>query len=1108
METGQVVGTVTDPTGAVIPGAKVTVKSVTTQVARAATTSAAGLYGVTSLMPGQYDVTVEASGFARAQRRVEVTVGGRTAADFRLEVGTAETIVQVEEAAEAINTTTQTVGTTVSTRQILELPTLTRDPYDLVLIGGSIGEDDPSARGVGVAINGQRAASTNILLDGATNIDEFTSSVGQTVPLDSVQEFSVLTSNFTAEYGRAGGGVVNVATKSGTNEFHGTVYEFNRVSKLASNSFDNNANEVPKPTFTRNQFGYSVGGPIKKEKVFFFNSTEWLRVRSGSFRTTYIPTSELLGVSHQRTRDFFSALGQRKSDLVLLGRASRNDLRALGTDPCTGSAANGPCQMLNPNMPLFDRVTYSRPSDGGAGDPTNTLYLVGRVDANISDKTQMYVRYAIEDGSDLAGSVADSPYQGCDTGEKNRNQNILLLMIRTFSPSAVLQSKLVFNRLNNVQPFGDRPAGPTLFFTGTRSSLAGTLTALPGYLPFNPGTGIPFGGPQNFIQWYEDMNVTRGSHQFRFGGSLVHLRDNRTFGAYQNPANHFSTRSFGNGMDNFLVGLLSRFQSAVDPQGKYPCVNPAQPTPDCTVNLPFGQPSFSRSNRFNEFALYMQDSWRIARNFTLNLGVRWEYFGVQHNKDPKLDSNYYDGQGRNVYEQIRNGKVYLAPDSPVGGLWAKDFNNFAPRVGFAWDVTGNGTTSVRGGYGIGYERNFGNVTFNVIQNPPNYAVIALDAGADVPIIPVSTDIAGPLAGSSGSKALPAVSLRNVDANIRTAYAHFWSASFERTFGRSVILGVDYTGSKGEKLYSLEDPNRLGAGNVYLGDPCRQKPCTDRLRTSQYTFLNRRGGKGLSNYHGVNVRFELRNLASAGLDLLSNYTVGRAIDNLSSTFSESYNNWNLGLLDPFNPELDRGYADFDNRQRWALSARWELPIAQGATGAKRQLLGGWIFTPIFTARTGHPFTLFDSTNSFVIAPRAMFKGAPPSYNGTATPAGTPNTFKLFDINPTNVDSSYEHPITGTADFGPYPSNMTKRNSFRAPGRYNLDLALLKNFYIGEKRTLQFRFETYNSFNHSNLLLVGSENDIGSGISYASARRGLPESNIPEVRNVQLALKFIF
>jgi outer membrane receptor protein involved in Fe transport len=1116
-ETGQIVGTVTDPTGAVVPKAKVTITNLGTAAERTATTNDSGGFVVTNLLPAIYKVTVEASGFAKTERTVQVTVGSRIGLDIALAVGTATQVVEVVGAAGvAINTETQTLGVVIDSKRITELPTLTRNPYDLVGTAGNVSSAQDAGlqkRGAGFNINGLRAAGTNVLLDGASNNDEFIAAVGQQIPLDAVQEFSVLTNNFTAEYGRASAGVVNVATKSGTNDFHGSAYEFNRVSDFASNTFDNNALGIKKPVFVRNQFGYSLGGPVVKDKLFFFQSTEWARVRSSSPTIVYIPTPQLLAASNANTQNFFAGATVR-SNAVSLGAFSRNQLIGLGQDPCAGGATTGPCKSFNPNTPMFQKLQYSVPSDSGGGSPQNSYDLVGRVDWIISHNTQLYGRYALESQDFPAGSNVNSVFAGFDTGEQTKKNNFLLSLVHTFSPRVTSQSKIVFNRLNDSQPLGAAPVGPTLYmFSNVPSTLTGNFINFPGYTPFSPGNAIPFGGPQNFLQAYQDINYTKGKHAFRFGGNYVYIRDNRTFGAYEEAVETLSTSNFGQAMDRFFNGVIRQFQVAVDPQGKLPCDNfrdPKTVNPNCSITLPASPPVFSRSNRYHEFGAYAQDSWRISPRFTLNLGVRWDYFGVQHNKNPLLDSNYYDAAAGDIFHSVRQGNISIARLSNVGGLWAKNYHNFAPRLGFAWDVFGNGKTSLRGGYGIGYERNFGNVTFNVIQNPPAYLVVSLIAPTDIPSLPITSNNFGPLAGTSGTQGLPKASMRNVNPHIPTAYAHFYSLSLEREVVKNLIVAVDYSGSKGVNLYSLENPNRTGSGNVYLGDPISGG--LTRLRNTQVTNINRRGGNGLSLYNGLNARVDVRNIANSGITLRSNYTYAHAFDNLSSTFSESANNNNLGLLDPFDPKLDRGSADFDVRHRVAVSGTWDLPFARHTTGLVNRVFHGWTVSSIYSAHTGLPFTVFDCTNAFAVCPRAMVPGTRPSKAGvTNVPTGTPNTFNYIDFSKIAFDSTYANSIAGISDFGPFPTSMLPRNYFRGPGAWNLDFAVYKNTKISERFSLQLRAEAYNLPNHSNLYFVPSDNDISS-VNLVEAKKGVHPPAIPSVaddrRNLQLAVKLLF
>src|SRR5262249_22393911 len=407
------------------------------------------------------------------------------------------------------------------------------------------------------------------------NNNTFTASVGQTIPLDSVQEFRVITSNFSAEYGRASGGIVNVATKSGTNSFHGSLFEYNRVAALTSNSFDNNAQGLPKGGFTRNQFGYTIGGPIMRDKLHFFSSTEWTRVRSTGPVINVVPTPQLIANSSAATQAFFAPY---KLARPINGKIfTVGDLGGFGGLPTT--------------LPAFGQTRFSIPTDQGAGNPQNTYQTVGRVDWNLSEKTQIYRRYALGSQDQFPGTVNYSPYAGFDTGQTNYNNNGMISVTRIFTPNLVSQSKITYNRLNNLQPLASQAVGPTLYLTSGSFTRVGPATdrflvSLPGYSQFTPGNAIPFGGPQNIGQVTQDVNSNKGKHQFRFGGQYVYIQDNRAFGAYQNATEILGSTVPG-ALSNLVGGQLLQFQAAVFPQGKFP---------GDTLTLPVGPPDFTRSN--------------------------------------------------------------------------------------------------------------------------------------------------------------------------------------------------------------------------------------------------------------------------------------------------------------------------------------------------------------------------------------------------------------------------------------------------------------------------------------------------------------------------------
>jgi outer membrane receptor protein involved in Fe transport len=1108
-ESGQITVKVTDPSKAVVSGASVTIKSVERGTVLTAAANEEGIALITGLQPGTYDVTVNSSGFTATTQRAQVTVGAKLSLEVELSAQAKGEVVNVVagEGGVEVNTQNQELSNVVSQRQITELPTLTRNAYDLVGISGNVNTDG-TGRGTGYNINGQRSASTSILLDGAENVDNFTASVGQAVPLDSVQEFRVITGNFSAEYGRASGGIVNVATNAGSNSFHGSLYEFNRASKLASNGFNNNAFEIPRQVFTRNQFGYSLGGRVIKDKLFFFSSTEWIRVRSGGALVSWVPTDQFIAASSGNTKAFFApyqiagSIGSTISASQVLAQfGGAAQFRPTPNAPTNAFLA---LAQSNPNLPVFQQVTFSTPRDVGGGLPENEYQTVERIDYNLSDKTQLYGRYALQNQSFFIGTNAFSPYAGFNTGSTALNHNGVLNVTHSFSSKLVSQSKLAFNRLDGGQPLGDQPLVPTLYMSGARTvSLEGINIYFPGYLPNSPGNAIPFSGAQNVYQFNEDVSYTMGNHNWRAGGQYVHIRDNKTFGAYS-----YAVEALGNtnpeALSNFITGNLVSFSVAIDPGNRFP---------GDSIPLPVGPPSFSRSNRYSEWALYANDSWHVKPRLTLNLGLRYEYYGVQHNAQrPELDANFFYGEGNTLQERIRNGRFLTTPDSPVDGLWKPDRNNFAPRLGFAWDIFGDGKTSLRGGYGMAYERNFGNVTFNVLFNPPNYGVVALAANSgstvgDVPSLPISIANYGPFSGTGPARRFSPVSARAVDQNIVNAYAHFWSASFERQLTNNTVVSLEYSGSAGRHLYSISDINRTGAAQTFGLPIIPNAVGTPTSRLNPFiTSANQRGNLGRSNYNALIASFDSSNFRNTGLTFTARYTYSVTKDNLSSTFAETGQTFFLGFLDTFNPDLDYGNADYDTRHRFVSSFNYEPRYFANASNAfARQALGGWSLNGIVTIRGGFPFTIYDCSFANATCARIIPGSTPVNINKDHPPFAGTNSFTLVDLSAFRdadgnvINPVPPNPLIGNYNFGPFPSDMSKRNAFRGPGFYNINAGLYKKFQLKENVRLQLRFEVFNVLNHANMFVDYGSPDVSAGdvLSYRDGRR-----------NVQLAAKIIF
>ena len=1130
VDTGQIAGTITDPSGATIADAQVTARNTGTNEVRTAKSGGNGTFSFPTLPVATYEVTVTAPGFQSVTQSAELTVGGHVTLDTKLTLGSGSEKVTVTAASGGaeVNTSTQEISQIIGKEQVAQLPSLTRNPYDFVGLSGNVSSGDQaqghsqnsSQRGVMYGLNGQRSTGTDVLLDGVENLDLFNAAVGQTVPIDTVQEYRVITDNFPAQYGIASGGVVNVITKAGTNQFHGGAWGFNRLSAYTANTYDNAVNGARKGVYTRNQFGFDIGGPIKKDKLFFYEGTEWLRVRSSANQFAFVPDPAFIAASDPATQAYFAQYGQNvtgRQTAVLTAGPLASQLKQ--TPPAPGMPRN--LTSLPAGTPVLDQVSYAAPTDAGGGPPGNQYYLNSRVDYNLSPATTTYVRYALWKYNYQNGYLFSSPYSQYNVGQVSTNNSTLWNISHIFSPNLLTNTKLSFTRFNTVQSYDTALQGTPTLYLSNGAAVAGPNGAqsvqLPGFYSQNTGTGgLPYGGPQNTIEWNQDVNWTRGTHQLQFGVEILYLQENLAYAAYAQANEQLGT-SPSSGLNNFLAGTNILYTAAINPQGTLPCtanylstarppanlINPAS----CQVTLPASQPSFSRSDRFHDNAGYAQDSWKATPRLTLNYGVRYEYYGVQHNNKQNLDSNFYYGAGPGIVNQVRTGQVFTVPNSPIHSLFSPSYGTVAPRVGFAADLFGNGKSSLRGGWGISYERNFGNVTFNVIQNPPNYAVLQIQNAA------VSTSNLGPFAGTGAPVSLPPTSLRNVDQNIRTAQTQFWSLALDQQIVPNTVVSFQYAGARGVHLYDIKNYNERGAGNIFLGDSFAPTPDpkTGALvyhysrPNNQYGSINNRGSNGDSYYQALNVQVQSTNLLRSGVNFIANYTWSHNIDNVSSAFGESNSSangvGNLGYLNPYDPRLDRGNSDLDIRSRFTAAPIWSTPWFAGKSGLKGQLLGNYRVSGIFTARTGTPFTFSDSNNSLnagfqqgIVRYTPAPGGGPIRFHASSAQGQTgTNTFTLaslpaamafgnpnFGPSPNNSGLLAATQVAGVgiSDFGPYPATMTRRNAFYGPGAWNFDLAASKSFPIKEGISAEFRAEGFDILNHHNLYNVGTLNDVAN------------------------------
>ena len=1113
-------GAVTDPNGAVVAGATVKATNIATNISYDTQSTDAGLYRFPTLPVGAYKISVEATGFKSAQiENVTLTVGQTVTQDIKLEVGVQTETVTVQAGGEQLAQPNESSVSALLNRNVWEnFPLENRDTNEFINILPGTVPDAFAGSTRGAAVNGARGGMGNFLVEGYDNNDQGQGGRGAlvsggitSISPDAIQEYRVITSNYSAQYGKAGGFVTDTVLRSGTNEIHGSLFAYNRIQKLAANDFFSNKEGV-KDSLVRNQFGGSIGGPLKKDKTFAFGTVEFHRLRQGAPLTAVSTTQQFLDFVRSGAFATFHETNPAGLCMINLG------------EPCPGAFSHSrtlganflKLQAANP-IPLATSGFDNRAAGLFTGDPTiiypvpvygdvtvinnsflNASRFTAKVDHIMSERNRFTGTFLLED------SDTGDTHGGADTtigpAFLSPGRSILagITWVHDFSPTVINEAKVSY--LRHVRDFAQCP--------GTE----GEPSVVTGIDPLAVGFGCSSSLPQFFtdnqFQYQDHLSFVRGVHSFRTGVEYRRIRNGSAFEAIKNGfflphgvEELLTDGFFGDEADLVFFGepVFGGFtfaQASINPQ---------------TGDLP----EFYRGYRSNEWAAYFQDDWKFRRTLTLNLGVRWEYFGPPHNFRPGLDSNFYFGSADLPVPNPTSNPFFPVNDPQTarvvrGGfqqrdhdIWQKDFNNFAPRVGFAWDVRGDQKVVIRGGGAISYDRIWNNLFENIRFNAPFFAfatVGAFGGGAGVPAGPLSTPGLYGVPFTAANTRLfnnplfnPVPSPRHMDENLVTPYVQQFNLGVQYEFARDFLFEANYITTQGRGLTGLIDINTFNGRNRG-GNSRRPNPTIggDNFRTNAFK----------SNYHGA--QFIVRNRTWHGLQFNSHYTFARAIDEVSDAFN---NRAGQRPMDNSNIKLDRGRADFDIRHRFVTGFTYDLPFRKD-----NRWLGGWVMSGVIQMQSGVPFSVFhsgqDPNADGYFTDRAVFIGStfPAAYIRNQSPAD--GFFNPLDFEGMNTRVAR---LGAAAACGPgngvvisntrwWCNGTSGRNILTGPVFNNVDFGLHKKFRLTEQTAIQLQANAFNVFNHPNFGLPVS--------NLNSSQVGRSISTVGTPRVIQLAIRLDF
>lgn len=1102
LTTADIIGTVSDSTGAIIPNAKVNLLNLGTHESRSTLTGATGTYAFTLLPPGHYSVQIEAQGFKHAAvPDLTVAAGDRARADATLQIGQSSETVQVTAQTPLLQTDSSTVSSSVSDQAVQNLPLNGRNFIQLVqLVPGanegpgngltSGGRPDDRRPTNGFSVNGQDDTLNNQVIDGIDNNERVIGTIGVKPSIDAIQEITVQTNNYAPEIGRTAGGVVNIITKSGTNNFHGSAYEFLRNDKLDARNFFSQAGVVPKAELRQNQFGGSLGGPIVRNKTFFFGDYEGLRTVSGG--TTYTSTVPTLA----QYNDIHSLNGGSPQHLVSQG----NGTAGYSVDP----------------VALNYLMLFPAPNVAGATvnnyiiNPSKTQYSTTvdvRIDHQFNSNNQLSGRYTLNNVSTNTPAQLPAAANGIIAGggkynfagqAKDTANQLALNYSHTFNPNVVLALRAAYTRINNASyplNYGTNADtkvgfGSNMNFNQLTSGL--TPISITGFPDLGDGAYVPLQDIDNTFQYDGSISYHIRNHDLKFGAGLIRRQARNIQSAFP-----FGEYAFGLTTDATPAQIL-----ASTLVGGFTLNNPAR-----SYDL------YPPDYRSWEPSVYGQDNWKTTRWLTLTLGARYDVFTPfteAHNHISNFDFNQalaLASTGADVSSALKVAGVNGV--SSTAGI-KTDYSNLAPRIGFAATIRPG--LVVRGGYGLSFFP--GNYTSNAdLKNAPYVSVYSpncqstiahnieiavlrsqgkstsgVAADCATQSLPATFDAGLPFPAPQNIHS-PALSFVAVDPHLRSALVQQFNLLVEKQFGPNV-LSVGYVGSLGEHLpETLNDINEPAPGGT--------------VRALNNVLPNLNGvnwlmSEGISNYNGLQMSFERR--YQNGLTFNTNYTYSHTLSDVTGFSEEGQQGWSDA--DPFHiRQYEYSNAENDIRNRFVGTVTYVLPFAKGFSGVRKLLLDGWQPNAIMAWQSGKPFTVVNSGNAGGYGNRAH------PYNGInggvdrpdqihSATLSNPSLHEWFDV------TAFQPQALGTV-------GSERRNALVGPHFRHVDLSLFKDFPIRESMKLQFRTEVFNLSNTPNLFINNNVNSSPSTLLGNSSFGQVTQTDPNYTpRQYQFALKLMF